>query len=236
MVEGLNVATHSIGARTIFRTEYGETIQGHSNIRWYCQYEQAKQQQRNFEHLLPWVEACDVASLVPQTVVKLRRVLAHPLALQLELSANVDAFDIFVSKCYTMEGDAVILVFCVHFDWLQLTEHVAACRATTAMSRTRTVAAAVVAANFPHLLAVAAATRVQSLVQEQVTKVEPAFAYFDAKTIYRAARPTRFFRSSNYVSSIVDPRGQGTLGGKASASCGTNRQTEQTCNCQRACE
>ena len=57
LVEGLNAATHSIGARTLFSNHYGETIEGHSAIRWYCFYTQAKQQQRGFANLAPWTQA-----------------------------------------------------------------------------------------------------------------------------------------------------------------------------------
>ena len=52
-----------------------------------------------------------------------------------------------------------------------------------ALIHTRVVAQQLVATNFPHLLAAAATARVDQLLAEQVAKVEPAFAYFESKTI-----------------------------------------------------
>jgi hypothetical protein len=179
----LNVATHSIGARTEFKACYGETIEGHSDVRWYCFYEQAKQQHRLFDHLEPWVQECETKALVPATVNKLRTVLLEKSTLRLELAANVDAFNLFVSKCYILEGDGVGLVFCVHQDWLELTKHVAACRTGTALTGTRAVATTIINNNFPQLLVAQATTRVEQLVQEQLVKLEPSFTFFDTKTV-----------------------------------------------------
>ena len=101
LLESLNVATHSVTARQLFRTEYGETIEGHSNIRWYCTFNQAKQQQRLYQHFGPWVQQLEVAGVVSQTVTKLRSALLQSGTLQLELLIMVDAFEPFVIACYT---------------------------------------------------------------------------------------------------------------------------------------
>ena len=182
LVEGLNVATHSVTARQLFRTEYGETIEGHSDIRWYCTFNQAKQQQRLYPHLGPWVNSLEVAGVVPQTCGKLRAALLHPGTLKLELSVMVDAFDPFVIACYTLEGDAAALVFRVHSDWLHLITHASLCRATTALTRTRATAQEIVTQQFPALLQAQIDLKVNQLIAEQLQKVEPAFAYFDTKT------------------------------------------------------
>ena len=163
MVEGLNVATHSINARTSFAAEYSESLEGHSDIRWYCTFNQAKQQQRGFDHMQPWVNDLAANGYVPQTVTKLQTVLQQPGTLRLELSILVDAFDPFVVSCYTLEGDATSLVFQVHSDWQKLIEHVAACRAGTALTLTRAVANEIISREFPHLLAFNASNRVQQL-------------------------------------------------------------------------
>ena len=65
---------------------------------------------------------------------------------------------------------------------MKLTEHVALCRATTALTRTRAVASEIVRRQFPRLLADGAGLKIDALVAEQLEKVEPAFAYFEAKT------------------------------------------------------
>jgi len=83
-------------------------------------------------------------------------------------SILVDAFDPFVVSCYTLEGDSTSLVFQVHSDWQKLTEHVAACRAGTALTLTRAVANEIISREFPQLLELDASNRVQQLVAEQL--------------------------------------------------------------------
>ena len=104
MVEGLNIATHSIGARTLFQAEYNEVIEGHSDIRWYCVYNQAKQQYRGYEHLAPWVDRLSASNYVAQTVVKLRTALSQADTLHLQLAVMVDAIDPFVLCCTHWKG------------------------------------------------------------------------------------------------------------------------------------
>jgi hypothetical protein len=111
-------------------------IEGHSDIRWYCVYNQAKQQYRGYEHLAPRVDRLSASNYVAQTVVKLRTALSQPDTLHLQLAVMVDAIDPFVLCCCTMEGDDVGLIFRVYQDWMKLTEHVALCRAT-ALTRTQ---------------------------------------------------------------------------------------------------
>ena len=99
LVEALSIATHSIGARTLFKQAYGEAIEGHSQIRWYCSFNQAKQQFRDFVHLTHWVRALEFNGFIKKSVEKLKTVLETPKQLKLELSVMVDAFDLFVRKC-----------------------------------------------------------------------------------------------------------------------------------------
>jgi hypothetical protein len=166
-----------------FRNEYGESIVGHSDIRWYCSYEQAKQHFLHFDaHLPNWVVACETAGYIPQTILKLRQLVFNQRSsLHLELSINHDVFDMFISKTYTWEGDETILVFRIHSDVHELIEHVALCRATTKLVHTKAIASTIVTLDFPRLLAAAAQTKVDELVAEQLAKVEPAFLYFDVK-------------------------------------------------------
>ena len=60
--------------------------------------------------------------------------------------------------------------------------YVSLCRATTALTRTRAKAQAIVAQHFPALLQAQTDLKVNQLIAEQLQKVEPAFAYFDTKT------------------------------------------------------
>ena len=87
----------------------------------------------------------------------------------------------FVKLTYVWEGDSV-LVFRIHGDIKGLMEHVAQVRAGV-MASTRAVAKAVVQANFPRILQPAADAKVEALVQEQLGKVEPGFAFFDEKLV-----------------------------------------------------
>jgi len=183
LVEALNIATHSIGARGLFQAEFGEVMEGHSDTRWYCTYHQARQVHSGFSHLLPWLRQLGSAGYVPQTVAKLRAVVVHCWTLQLELSVMVDSFAPFVAACHTLEGDAAVLVFRVHSDWLALQTHVAACRATTALACTTAVAREIVSREFPRILAAGVDQKVTRLLEEALSKVEPAFAHFDAKTV-----------------------------------------------------
>ncbi len=59
---------------------------------------------------------------------------------------------------------------------MKITEHIALCRATTALTRTRAVASEILQRRFPRLLAAGAEVKVDTLVAEQLEKVKPTFA------------------------------------------------------------
>ena len=80
-------------------------------------------------------------------------------------------------KCYTLEGDQVILVFRVHSDWLDLQKHVTDCRLTTGLTRTTAAAAAIVAPEFPQFIGAPASNHVNQLVAEQLQ-------FYEAATIF----------------------------------------------------
>jgi hypothetical protein len=89
----------------------------------------------------------------------------------------------FVQKTYKHEGDNV-LCFDVADDIAELTLHVGLVRGG-AMPNTRAVARAVIDAHPQHgaLLQPAKDVKVEELVQEQLTKIEASFVYFDTRML-----------------------------------------------------
>ena len=85
-----------------------------------------------------------------------------------------------LSRSHMWEGDGVGIIFRVHRDVEMLCQHVQNCRVAMLPS-TRAVAKLVVAANFHGLLQADIDQKVESLLTEQLAKVEPGFTYFDAK-------------------------------------------------------
>ena len=90
---------------------------------------------------------------------------------------------------------------------MKLTEHVALCRATTALTCTRAVASEIVQRQFPRLLADGAGVKVDALVAEQLEKVEPAFAYFETKTIELKAQLQFYEAATMFHPVLVKRRG-----------------------------
>ena len=100
-------------------------------------------------------------------------------SLRLQLAVNLDAKKIFVEKTYILEGDG-ILVFRVADDIHELKAHVAACRAGV-LPNTRALARELFTAGFPHLLQAQQDRKLEALVREQLTNIEPCFECSDAK-------------------------------------------------------
>ena len=70
VVECLTTAGYSGHARNTFVAVYKEAIKRHSNVRWYCEFEQAHQQFLCFPCLKTWVLQCEHAGLISQTIAK----------------------------------------------------------------------------------------------------------------------------------------------------------------------
>ena len=133
------------------------------------------------------------------------------LTLKLELAMSVDAYDLFVRHCYTLEGDSV-LVFRVYDCIMELQQHVVLVRQGGAGTpNTRAVALTIVEQQFPQLLAAVKAQRVVALVQEQLAKVERSFVYFETTIIANMAENLAIYKAFR----LFDPARIDILGANA---------------------
>jgi hypothetical protein len=196
LVKALSSTQTSTNATECFKDKFEETMVKHQNVRWYVEYEQAYQPFRNFPALLKWLTECEGQGHAPESIASLRAVVTqHGPTLKLELNMGVDALDVFVRRCYELEGDG-LLAFRTYDALMEVVEHIAAVRQGGAgCPNTRAVARSIVAESFPAALAVDNEVRVNALIQEQLVKVEPVFAYFMRKVIEEMADLVGIFKA-----------------------------------------
>jgi hypothetical protein len=188
LVECLTALQVSGNAVSLFRQAFGAAPAGHSAVRWYCDYTQARQVFLGYPSLTTLYTALDASGTCPATSAKLGTLISvDEEQLKYQLATNEDALGPFAMACYDTESDAPDACFWVFERIQSLITHVSIQRGhngnNPGMPNVRAVARAHIASH-PHLSRLPAGAQdaqVDLVVVQQRLAVEPVFSYFETK-------------------------------------------------------
>ena len=164
-------------------------------VRWYCDFEQAQQQFRNFTVLPLFVQQLVADGVCPATTAGLvTQLTAGPVRneLALQLCVQADTMTPFVRATYETETDSADAVFHLFERVQRLRTHIVTSRGAAGLPNTRALARQHVMAQHPGMPLAQLAVEVNNIANAQLQLVEPAFLYFERHTSASFAPETVF--------------------------------------------
>ena len=106
----VSLFTHSPAAKMSWRDQAGKAIKSYSCTRWKSWWEMLAQIQRNFHHVLPFLQALQSSPTVCEKLLRMLQDDDELKELQLQLCIVIDGVKLFVTKTYHLEDNGELIV------------------------------------------------------------------------------------------------------------------------------